>query len=355
MHLNPQLQHVKIVWLLLVTIVTLATLYEIAHVAWNRSLTERLYQKVGSHIPEKTNQFPDPLVPRDHRCEAFPDPGNMLLVIKSGATEIYEKLPTQLLTTLGCSEKFLIFSDLEEQIGPHHVHDALVDFNKSMKETHPDFILYQKQQEYQQDGEDIAALKQDGHEAWTLDKYKFLHLVEKAWHERPQMDWYVFIEADTYVIWSNLVLWLQQLSSADKLYLGSAAWLGPQSFAHGGSGYIFSGKLLQQFVGENPGLASRYDEVFPDYCCGDAVLAQILKQELNIDVKNYWPQLNGEKPSTLAFGSILWCQPVITMHHITPRERSSIFEFEQARKNQIVRLSSIETYYNNPSAQMEIH
>jgi hypothetical protein len=206
-----------------------------------------------------------------------------------------------------------------------------------MKNNHPDFDLYRKQQEYQRDWQDVATLKKDGGEAWTLDKYKFLHLVVKVWHERPNINWYVFIEADTYVVWSNLVLWLQQLSAADKLYLGSAAWLGPQAFAHGGSGYVFSGTLLQQFVDGKSDLASRYDDVFPNYCCGDAVLAQILKQELDIDVKNYWPQLNGEKPSTMAFGSVLWCQPVITMHHITPRERSAIFEFEQSRKNQMVR------------------
>jgi hypothetical protein len=322
--------------LLLATLLSLAAFYSITVLFWNKHSTEVLSQETGSGITAQTNLIPGALAVRDSRCEAFPDPGNMLMIIKSGATEIYEKLPTQLLTTLGCSRQFLIFSDLEEQMGQYHIQDALVDFNGSMKNDHPDFKLYQKQQQYQRDGQDIATLKKYGREAWTLDKYKFLHLVVKTWHQRPNIDWYVFIEADTYVVWSNLVLWLQRLSPADKLYLGSASWLGPQVFAHGGSGYVLSGKLLQQFVDGKPGLASQYDDVFPNYCCGDAVLAQILKHELDIEVQNYWPQLNGEKPSTMAFGSVLWCQPVITMHHITPRERSAIFEFEQSRRSQTV-------------------
>jgi hypothetical protein len=334
MNLNLQLGLLKIGSLLLTVLFLLAAFYETGRLLWNKSSTITLSEKVGPGIAQNTNRLHDALR-RDFRCEAFPDPGNILIVVKTGATEIYEKLPTQILTTLGCARQFLIFSDLEEQIGPYHVQDALADYNESMKNNHPDFDLYRKQQEYQRDWEDVATLKKDGREAWTLDKYKFLHLVVKVWHERPNVDWYVFIEADTYVVWSNLVLWLQQLSAADKLYLGSAAWLGPQAFAHGGSGYVFSGKLLQQFVDGKSDLTSRYDDVFPNYCCGDAVLAQILKQELDIDVKNYWPLLNGEKPSTMAFGSALWCQPAITMHHITPRERSAIFEFEQSRKNQM--------------------
>ncbi|PYH91263.1 hypothetical protein BO71DRAFT_421711 [Aspergillus ellipticus CBS 707.79] len=271
--------------------------------------------------------------PSDRRCRAFADPGNVLLVIKTGATEIYEKLPTQLLTTLGCSENYLIFSDLDEQIGPYHIQDALANFTESLKETLPDFNLYLKQQDYRRTGQDIAKLKKDGHDAWTLDKYKFLHMVEMTWNERPNMDWYVFIEPDTYLVWSNMLLWLQTLSPSDELYMGSVAYVINEPFAHGGSGYVISGELLKRFVGENPGMANRYDGAFTNECCGDFVLARTIKQEVDVGVQNFWPQVNGEKPATLPFGPTHWCQPVVTMHHVEPRERSAIFDFEQAREN----------------------
>lgn len=45
-------------------------------------------------------------------CHGFPNMDNIMLVMKTGATEAYDKLPTQLLTGLQCIDDFLIFSDL---------------------------------------------------------------------------------------------------------------------------------------------------------------------------------------------------------------------------------------------------
>ena len=45
-------------------------------------------------------------------CEGFPNTDNILLVMKTGASETYSKLPTQLLTTMSCLPDFLLFSDL---------------------------------------------------------------------------------------------------------------------------------------------------------------------------------------------------------------------------------------------------
>lgn len=45
-------------------------------------------------------------------CNGFPDTSNILLVMKTGATEAFDKLPTHLLTTMRCLKDFLIFSDM---------------------------------------------------------------------------------------------------------------------------------------------------------------------------------------------------------------------------------------------------
>lgn len=45
-------------------------------------------------------------------CHGFPNMDSIMLVMKTGATEAYDKLPTQLLTGLQCIDDFLIFSDL---------------------------------------------------------------------------------------------------------------------------------------------------------------------------------------------------------------------------------------------------
>ena len=45
-------------------------------------------------------------------CHDFPNMDDITLVMKTGATEAYDKLPTQLLTNLQCVPDFLLFSDL---------------------------------------------------------------------------------------------------------------------------------------------------------------------------------------------------------------------------------------------------
>jgi len=45
-------------------------------------------------------------------CADFPNTDGILLVMKTGATEAFDRIPTQLLTTLSCLPDFLLFSDL---------------------------------------------------------------------------------------------------------------------------------------------------------------------------------------------------------------------------------------------------
>ena len=50
----------------------------------------------------------------------------VVVVVKTGATEAYTKLPTQLLTSLRCVPNLLLVSDLEQDISGYHLHDVLV-------------------------------------------------------------------------------------------------------------------------------------------------------------------------------------------------------------------------------------
>lgn len=53
---------------------------------------------------------------RKSPCDGFPSMDGIMLVMKTGATEAFTKLPTQLLTGLQCINDFLIFSDLVSDI-----------------------------------------------------------------------------------------------------------------------------------------------------------------------------------------------------------------------------------------------
>ncbi|XMA16770.1 hypothetical protein WAI453_009561 [Rhynchosporium graminicola] len=262
------------------------------------------------------------------------------LIIKTGAQEV-SHLSIAIGTTLRYLDPsdLLIFSDLQSSLGPFLIHDALRNVDQALKEIDPDFAIYRDIRRYQRTGQDISELKEerakgDGRAGWKLDKYKFIHMVEQTFEMRPGSKWYVFVETDSYVMWSNLASWLAKLDSSKPLYLGAPVMLGGQAFAHGGSGYVLSNAAMNKLLGEDQpqGLAGSWDKRMKQHCCGDLALAIALKEK-GVDVQGAGPMVHGEKPATFSYGpGELWCQPVVTMHHVLPHEVSAIWRFERRRE-----------------------
>lgn len=64
-----------------------------------------LYQQGNEAAVVQYHNFSSP-------CANFPDTDGILLVMKTGATEAFDKVPTHLLTSLQCLPDFLLFSDM---------------------------------------------------------------------------------------------------------------------------------------------------------------------------------------------------------------------------------------------------
>ncbi|KAJ4288833.1 hypothetical protein N0V88_007162 [Collariella sp. IMI 366227] len=221
----------------------------------------------------------------DPVCEDFPDTSNILLVMKTGASEAYARVPTQLMTILKCLPDFLIFSDMEQDLAGHKILDSLSTVLPEAMEDNSDFDLYRRQKWCLVDQENCNKLGDPAREGWNLDKYKNIHMAEKAYALRPQYDWYVFVDADTYVLWPNLVQWLKTLNPAKKMYLGSVTMLHNFGFGHGGSGYIISKAAMEEFAGKNPGVANKYDVKAQNECCGDYMFALAMKEHTEVTVQ----------------------------------------------------------------------
>ncbi|KAL1964133.1 hypothetical protein VTN77DRAFT_7221 [Rasamsonia byssochlamydoides] len=272
----------------------------------------------------------------DRRCDAFPHAANTLIIVKTGANVIYDKLPIQLLTALRCARDPLIFSDLAQTLGPYRVYDVLDNVTEDIKNG-PEFDYYRTLQDYQKSGQDVRTLCETSRDAaWKLDRFKFIHMLKKTWTMRPHHDWYAFVEDDTYLMWTNLMLWLERLDPSEPLYLGSQTYFNNEAFAHGGSGIILSRETMSRVLDEDPDITARYDRIVQNEIYGDYTLMKAL-QEKGISLGLYKPMLQGEKQNTLRFGpgrylgERYWCQPLITMHHVTPVDVDSIWRFEQQR------------------------
>ncbi|KAI1800755.1 glycosyltransferase family 31 protein [Daldinia bambusicola] len=261
---------------------------------------------------------PPPTISHGSTCNHFPNTSDILVVVKTGATESYSRIPTQLITVLKYLPDFLIFSDMDQDIAGHHVRDSLDTVLDEAKEKNYDFELYRRQKACVIDQHSCnlkgrQSLKVEG---WRLDKYKNVHIAEKTYHLRPNYDWYLFIDADTYVLWNNLAQWLRVLGDPSKKhYIGSIALLNGFAFAHGGSGYILSQATMRDLAMNHPGIANQYDMKATRSCCGDYVLSVALNETLGIGVKQSWPTINGEKPYTIPYGPREWCHPIDFEQH----------------------------------------
>ena len=228
---------------------------------------------------------PSPPPSLDWACEGFPDTTNVLLVMKTGASEVFARVPTQLMTVLKCLPDYLIFSDMDQNIGGQQIYDSLSTVLYEAQEGNSDFDLYRRQRGCLVDQENCNKQGNPAQEGRNLDKYKFVHIAEKAYAMRPGYDWYLFVEADTYVLWPNLVQWLEKLDPTKKLYLGSVTLINDFSFGHGGSGYIVSNAAMEALVGEHPGVANEWDVRAKHECCGDYIVAMALKDKAGVGVQ----------------------------------------------------------------------
>lgn len=229
-----------------------------------------------------------PQATRDPICAGFPDTSNILLIMKTGATESYDKLPVQLMTALKCLPDFLLFSDLDQHIGGYHVRDSLETVLDEAMEDNGDFDLYRLQQQCAVDQDNCVKNIEGADSAgWNLDKYKNVHMAEKAYRLRPGYDWYVFVDADTYVSWPNLAYSLNKLDPSEEKYLGVVTVIGSMTFGHGGSGYIVSQAAMRNFVGKNPGVANKYDIETKYNCCGDYMFAVAINATIGILVEGF--------------------------------------------------------------------
>lgn len=264
-------------------------------------------------------------------CSDLPGAANVMVLLKTGATELYQKLPTHFLTTFTCVPHFMIFSDLAQQFGEVDVHDAIAPVSWVYREHHWDFELYRKLQHYHAEGQDMGHLKGDG--GWNLDKWKFLPMLHQAFESAPEhIDWFVVMEADTSLAWGNLLRWLKTMNPQKPYYLGAQNVIGSTTFAHGGSGFIISRKAADtledvRYAKGKQAFDEGWEEALSTSCCGDEVIARTLA-EVGVELTPAWPIIQGETVSSIDWTSNHWCRPAISWHHVTPIEIDSLWQFQ---------------------------
>ncbi|KAF2713791.1 glycosyltransferase family 31 protein [Pleomassaria siparia CBS 279.74] len=246
-------------------------------------------------------------------CKDVRGAPDVMVVVKTSKSDIDSHLPTHLKTLLSCVPNFAIFSDHAGKIEGFDVHDALDTISTKTKASHDEFDEYEKIQQDANYNPDRAKTKE-------LDKWKFLPMVYKAHKMHPGSRFYIFIEADTALSWTNMLQWMDRLDYRIPYYVGAPKFLNNMKFAQGGPGIMLSYGAMKQY-------AKMYDERYTSSwesrvgkeCCGDMVLATAMA-ESHVEFYSGFPLLQGERPETLDWTDRHWCAPVVSWHHLMPQE-----------------------------------
>ncbi|KAI7489204.1 glycosyltransferase family 31 protein [Hortaea werneckii] len=283
-------------------------------------------------------------------CRRLPGSDETLIVLRPGATELDDRFAVHLSTSLRCFPNYLIFSDLEEEYRGEHIIDALADVSLVYRQDSPDFELWRRLRaggrstlgpsELAGSPDRFANMggKADN-PGWKLDKWKFLPMVNRTLHERPDFKWYVFIEGDSFLLWSQLQQYLSTLDPTDLIYAGSQMFISGVLFAHGGSGFIVSQPAMQRVVDHYSVHKAEIEEFTDGHWAGDCVLGKAFTDS-GVPFTNAWPAIQGDYPGLVPYARAdgrsvpdeslrEWCYPTISYHHMSPVMTQQLWSFEQ--------------------------
>lgn len=270
----------------------------------------------------------------DELCAAFPSHllKDIEPVLKTGHSVLDTRVRPQLQSVSACLVNLLIMSDTEEHFEGQRTINVIADIPSVLKDN-------EKQLDIWRNGA-IANGTASRKEAWRLDKFKFLPGVSRAWRMRPDRKWYVFYEADTYVVWDNLFRLLENFDPDEPHYFGSPTpGRRDTSFANGGPGYILSREAMRRLVHEDwdsetgaylgSKLTERCWNDIQHNCCGDSVLGWALILQ-NITLSGLFPMMTPHPPHGVPFSGSKkhWCQPVLTMHKPSEEDLKGLWRWQ---------------------------
>ncbi|TIA12353.1 hypothetical protein D6C80_06909 [Aureobasidium pullulans] len=208
--------------------------------------------------------------------------------MRTGSTELQDKLPIHLATTLLRYPNSLVFSDFEEDYEQHHIIDALESVSTQLRETNSDFDLWRRLEQFgravlrpdELSGKAVWVDQGTGKAkipGWKLDKFKFLPMVNRTLFEVPDKKWYIFVEPDTFIFWQTLLAYLSHLDWTKPYYLGGQINIGGTEFGQGGNGYVVSRPALEKVVSHYQNHQKEYEDFTEGHWAGDCVLGKALK------------------------------------------------------------------------------
>ncbi|KAK8211414.1 hypothetical protein M8818_003381 [Zalaria obscura] len=258
-------------------------------------------------------------------CRDLPNGADVVIVLRTSATTIYQDLPLHQLTTFRCALHFLVFSDVSQRVAEQNVLDVLNIVNKETRNSHPDFEVYRKLQEIAQQGGRMQDLAE---EARKLEKWKMLPMIRRTLQLHRTKKWFMFLDADTFVSWPNLLRWIERLNSEDYVYAGMPVFDGERVWADGGSGFLLSRPAARKVADAYPGHLSEWETRTNEISSGDRLLGEVLA-EVGVPLLYSSPHVQDRSLASMEWTAMQWCRPAVTLHDVSTEDQDRMWQFEQ--------------------------
>lgn len=324
-----------------------------------KSVEKAVYSSTSPHNQPSATPSQKPDLETEH-VSTTPSPelaistSDILLIVKTGASTSWRRMPLQLLTTLSNVPNSVIYSDLQENLS-HEIQTVDILSNVSdilrihdtaayniYQDLQTNIHAYREQAQLPGDEPELPPGNKPG---WVLDRYKFLPMLEHAQKNYPGFKWTVYIEDDTFIFWTNLLRWLATLSADDEpSYYGAFSGEGNATFAQGGSGIVFSRSLMRSvFGGSKIPTLQEYANFTADACCGDMVLGKVLRDHnVLVNRGQYGPvSFRPEPPWKTAFEEFSWCKPIFTLHHLHQKDLVQLAMLERKHDQNLSSVSCL--------------
>ncbi len=270
-------------------------------------------------------------------CRPLPGAEDVLVVVKTGATEAAVRIPAILSTYAQCIPNLMIFSDLEQQIEGHKIYDALKSVSTRYKQYTPEFDFYYGLQKVHRAGGNLTAFAHldengsEGGKAWTLDRWKSIPMLHQAYKKQPNAKWYIFVDADAFLGFHNIVQTLGKLNHTLPVYVGANNSHDDDfSFSHGGSGYVLSAGAVNAFENiYDTEHVKKWEAETNVTCCGEVMLAKAMKTA-GVKKQDAFPAMQSATIGDYEWNDRSWCETPWTWHHVRTQEIKELSDFDRS-------------------------
>ncbi|CAI6331908.1 unnamed protein product [Periconia digitata] len=264
-------------------------------------------------------------------CQDVRGASSVMIVLRTSKVELEKNnLPAHLTKLLECAPNVAVYSDHVSSLsttttGPSiPVRDALSTIAQSTKDKHDEFRPYDKMLS-------DNSYTSSPQYASALDKWKYLPMIYDAFTNSPKHKFYLFLEPNTSITWTNLLQWLDRLDSRIHYYAGAPS-TSPDTkvrFAQSSAGILLSWGALRRYAKSyEERYATEWESHVGKECCGEIALANAMTDS-GVEFISSFPILQTQSPSTLQWSERHWCSPMVSWGSTEEEDASKLQDLQQ--------------------------